>query len=248
MRHEGGELSSVVHTPHLHCNRYGSDDDDDDDDDDDYDDDQEVTKTLQRSDRSRICLAILRSCHQIYVEANQVLWTTNAFSFTNGLMFDNFMSNRNIGQRRLIRNLRFEMNWRWGEEKAWNSALSLALVRSLTGLRTLRLQIHYDMEEHLWHSVKDRFLQMTSYCDGLRKLSTLPLTSAEVMFRTSSYRGLSGWRASDRTECAKRLQDMLLDPRGTDIYAQQQAALKETGEMSREIEEYRRSLKTPLPR
>lgn len=36
-------------------------------------------------------LSVLRSCRQIYVEANNMLWTFNTFSFADPTTFERFM-------------------------------------------------------------------------------------------------------------------------------------------------------------
>ncbi|KAL8977180.1 MAG: hypothetical protein Q9177_006692, partial [Variospora cf. flavescens] len=172
----------------------------------------------------------------IYVEANRILWATNTFSFSDGVTLKDFMKTRNAHQKRLIHNLRFEMmHVNYKEEKEWNSALNMALVRSLTGLQTLRLQITYEIEKDIWDTTKDHFVQQNSEFEGLRKLSILPLTSAEVVIRTSSdpfasfpraswHKGL--WQQPEMDECAKQIRQLLLNPQGADIYAQRQAELK----------------------
>ncbi|KAL8732762.1 MAG: hypothetical protein Q9166_002543 [cf. Caloplaca sp. 2 TL-2023] len=179
------------------------------------------------SDRPAMCLTILCASHQIYTEANRILWTTNTFSFADGPTFKHFMKTRNIHQKRLVGNLRFEMHWGDAEEKHWNSALNMALIRSLTGLQTIRLQITCDIEGELWHATRDRFVWDTSYAEGLRKLSILPLTSAKVAIRKSpNYRnwGFDGelWRKKDMDTCAKEVRKMLVNPRGAEIYQKHQ--------------------------
>ncbi|KAL8760569.1 MAG: hypothetical protein Q9184_003251 [Pyrenodesmia sp. 2 TL-2023] len=175
----------------------------------------------------------------MYAEANRILWTTNTFSFTEASIFKEFIRIRHIHQKRLIRNFRFKMDWcsigRW----PWNSALNMALVKSCTGLRTLRLHITLNVEKELWDRVKDEFVQQTEYTAGLRRLSILPLTSAEVVVRTSprysedlvlacrhyphplapEREGL--WLRSDMDQCAEQIRQLLVDPKGAEVYAKQ---------------------------
>lgn len=177
-------------------------------------------------------LTVLRASRQLYVEANRVLWTTNTFSFSDGLTFGEFMKTRNLHQKRLIRTLRFEMQWGLGHERLWNSALGMALVKSLTGLQTLRLQIVCDVEKERWDHNQDRFVRLTTYTEGLRKLSILPLTSVEIAVRASergnlkhnpfampgSYGSSELWQKGDRDRCAQDLKALLLDPEGAQVY------------------------------
>ncbi|KAL9016626.1 MAG: hypothetical protein Q9185_006038 [Variospora sp. 1 TL-2023] len=182
-------------------------------------------------DNSKMHLTVLCASRQIYVEANRILWATNTFSFGDGVTLKDFMKTRNAHQKRLIHNLRFDMHVSYTEEMNWNSSLNMALVRSLTGVQTLRLKIAYDMEKDLWDTTKDRFLQQNSEFEGLRKLSILPLTSAEVVVRTASdsYARASWqeelWQQPEMDECAKQIRQLLLNPQGADIYAQRQAEL-----------------------
>lgn len=200
----------------------------------DLDDEQPgPSRRMKFDEHETMRLTILAVSHQIYAEANCILWTTNTFSCPDGITFQRFMMTRTLSQKRLIRNLRFEMEWVWVEEKPWNKAFSMPLVKSMIGLRTLRLNIFYDMEE-LWHAVKDHFLQSTSFTEGLRKLSTLPLTDAEVVFRISGH--TSGlWQKADRDACAQKLRELLLNPDGADIYAEEQRRLKESSARDREM-------------
>lgn len=200
--------------------------------------DEDVYSDTYNDDPEPLCdvvtmhLTVLRASRQIYVEANRILWTTNTFSFPDGPTFGEFMETRNIHQKRLIHNLRFEMRWGWGDERHWNTALGIALVKSLTGLQTLRLQIVCDLEKERWDHNKDRFVRLTTYAEGLRKLSILPLTSAEIAVRTSINplgprrwgNPTELWQKHDRDQCAKDLKALLLNPRGAQVYAEYQSS------------------------
>ena len=194
-------------------------------------------------DDATLHLTVLRASRQLYVEANRVLWTTNTFSFPDGPTFQEFMKARNIHQKRLIRALRFEMHWDLGHERLWNSALAMALVKSLTGLQTLRLQIVCDLEKEVWDHNKDRFVRLTTYTEGLRKLSILPLTSVEIAVRPSNsgfsiknnpsatpgwYRSSELWQKGDRDRCARDLKALLLDPKGAQVYGDFQSSMART--------------------
>ncbi|KAL8676883.1 MAG: hypothetical protein Q9186_006637 [Xanthomendoza sp. 1 TL-2023] len=124
----------------------------------------------------------------------------------------------------------------------------LPVVKSLIGLRSLRLNILYEMLETLWLEVKDRFLGMTRYTECLRKLSTLPLTYVDVNFRIAEHRGTPGlWQKAQREQCAEELKSMLLNPEGAEVYAERQRELKESSRINREMEERRRMDRHPFP-
>ncbi|KAL8671564.1 MAG: hypothetical protein Q9168_003949 [Polycauliona sp. 1 TL-2023] len=173
-------------------------------------------------------LSVLRTSRQIFVEANQVLWTTNTFSFANGDVFGEFMKTRNIHQKRLIHTLRFEMSW-GNDDGDWSTALSMRLVKSLIGLRTLRLSVICDLEKELWEHTKDDFVRLTTHAEGLRKLSILPLQTVEVAVRElhhadSSY-GRALWQKKERNQCAEDLKALLLNPNGAEVYAASHATV-----------------------
>ncbi|CAD6582110.1 MAG: hypothetical protein ASARMPREDX12_000758 [Alectoria sarmentosa] len=181
-------------------------------------------------------LSVLRSCRQIYVEANQILWTTNTFSFADGTALRRFMMTLTINQRRLIKSLRLQMEWDMYMDKEWNNALNMALVRSLSGLRRLRLRIDQHMDARIYECAKSNKNIYTSiFCKGLQKISTLPLTEAEVIVKNPQYWPEDGvWTKADREEFAEVLRKLLLNPKGAEIYAKDQLKRKEERRKERE--------------
>ncbi|KAI4250324.1 MAG: hypothetical protein LQ352_005377 [Teloschistes flavicans] len=187
-------------------------------------------------------LSILRSSRQIYVEANEILWTTNTFSFTEPIAFKHFMSTRNVHQKRLLRSLRFEQEWFFPEcSKGWNNALLLPMVRSLSGLRHLRLHITHSMEATLYESVGVSSLPKwplnSSFCEGLEKLSILPIQSVEIAMVSPLYGARVGeWTEEQKKEAAGRIRHLLLNPNGAEVYAEAQREQKEWFRKERERE------------
>lgn len=212
---------------------------------DPYDFDIYPSESHRLPSHSFMHLTVLRVSRQLYAEANQILWTTNTFSFRTGTSLRYFLMTRTFHQKRSIRRLRCRMDWRrpsdWRRpgDHEWGSALDVAVIKSLTGLRTLRLKIFYDIEERFWHAVKQHFVQTrSSYTEALWKLPTLSLTSAEVIVRTSPYSLRHDlWRKNDCDQCARNIQEMLLNPKRAEIYSQQQSELKKSGEVDQEIEQ-----------
>lgn len=183
-------------------------------------------------DHETMRLTVLRACRQIYVEANQILWTTNTFSCIDATTFKRFMMTRTIGQKRLIRTLRLEMERENQESFArWSSSLNMALVNSLSGLRTLRLCITHDMPTELYRHVKTTYIEGYMHCEGLRRLSTLPLTSVEIVVKNSGHGSKAEldklWTKNDRNEVAESLQGLLLKPKGAEVYAEDQKRERE---------------------
>ena len=180
-------------------------------------------------------LTLLRSCRQIYVEANSILWTTNTYSFKNAITFKHFMRTRSIHQKRTIRKVRFDFPLDpAGVGASWDSALNTALIRSMSGLRCLRIHLDFIMEASHYRYAKDNHLLPDFYGAGLKLLSFLPLTEVEVYVRDPHQHWNSTWTKEDREEFADGLRGMLLDPLGADIYAGEQQEEKERRRKLRE--------------
>ena len=178
-------------------------------------------------------LSVLRSCRQIYVEANNILWTSNTFSFADSLTFKRFMMTRSIHQKRLIESLRLQMEW---VDYQWNKSLNMALVRSLSGLRRLRLNIEQRLLFGSYEWAKGHnLLYITTHFDGLKKLSTLPLTEVEIVVETPHIGSEDHlWTKADRQDFAEGLRTILLNPKGAQIYAEDQLKWKEKCRRQRE--------------
>ena len=182
-------------------------------------------------------LSILRSCRQIYVEANNILWTANTFSFADGTAFRRFMMTRTVYQKRLIKSLRLQMDWVLYGELEWNKALTMALVPSLSALRHLRLKIEHKMSVEIHEYAKNHNgLYNTVYTEGLKRLSTLPLNEVEIVVETPKYFSEDHlWTKEDRDGFAEGLREILLNPKGAQIYAEDQLKRKERSRRDKEF-------------
>ncbi|KAL9589717.1 MAG: hypothetical protein Q9203_001488 [Teloschistes exilis] len=195
---------------------------------------------ISSHDHEAMDLRVLRASRQIYNEANEMLWTTNTFSFVRFIAFERFMMTRHPDQKRSIRSLRFEMGGRfwWVPRQdtttGWDNALSSATVKMLSNLRSLRLKISdflddrkvsggFDPRATDRHS-SDPFtspywsLAFQVCSDGLLRLSTLPLSHVDVGIRGYN------WPEQDRKEAARYLKAMLLNSNGAQIYAETKEA------------------------
>ena len=186
-------------------------------------------------------LSVLRSCRQIYVEANNILWTSNTFSFADSVTFKRFMMTRTIHQKRLIESLRLQMEW---VDYQWDRSLKMALVRSLSGLRRLRLNMEQKLLIGSYESAKSRnLLYITTHCDGLKKLSTLPLAEVEIVVETPIIESEDHlWTKADRHDFAEGLRIILLNPKGAQIYAEDQLKWKEKCRRQRERDAQEKAL------
>ena len=195
-----------------------------------YSCDQELAYDIMKHHRQwnhvSMHLTALRVCRQIYIEANDVLWTTNTFSFNDAAVsFDRFMDSRTSHQRRSLKNLRLQMDWVWGEDQPWNDALNMTLIRHLSGLRSLRLQINHSMSAALYQEAKARGNELglfqTRHLGFVHKMAILPLTNVEVFVgdRCQPQDANALWTAEDRMEYAEGIRKILLGPKGENIFA-----------------------------
>lgn len=177
------------------------------------------TRPIEFWDHETMRLTVLRTCRQVYVEANSILWATNTFSFRDAVPFKRFMMTRTIHQKRLIRNVRLEVGLiSLGMVTPWNSALNKAMVRSLSGLRSIRVQFVFNMKEDIYQHGKTGIVEKSKLFEGLRQLSSLPLTNAEVVVRIWDHNFNNGfWTESSRQEVAEGLKKMLLAPKGLEV-------------------------------
>ena len=189
-------------------------------------------------DREMVRLSVLRSCRQIYVETNNIIWTTNTFSFADATTLKRFIMTRTINQKRSIKSIRLQMELDFDGYKEWNTALNMPLVRSLSGLRRLRLRIESEMNARDYESARNHnLLCSTIYCESLQKISTLPLTEVEIVVRNPAHiLEHDPWTKADREEFAESLRKILLNPKGAQIYADDQLRRKEVCRKQRDLE------------
>ena len=171
-------------------------------------------------------LTVLRVCNQIYTEAARVLWTSNTFSFRDGMAMKRFLMNRNIKQKGMLRSLRLNMAWWTQDPEEWDKALTMQVLNSVPGLRHLRLHITHKMNAQRYRHIKDNFLNSIAWGGSMWKLSTVPWTNAEVHVRLPQLLPRDKmWTDSDMKEVADMLRELLLNPKGAEIYAEEQRIL-----------------------
>ena len=167
----------------------------------------------------KIDLRALRVCRQMYIEANDVLWSTNTFSFNDAaISLDRFMSTRTARQKRSLRKLQLHLDWEWDDGgRVHNQVLSMRLIRSLAGLRILRLQIIEFMHAATFQQMKASGTSVvhTRHLPFLHKLAALSLTKAEVFVNDSMLYWYTNtkWTVEDRMEYAEEIRKILLNPK-----------------------------------
>ena len=225
--------------------------------------DIQVSNREQPDPPESVHLTALRVCRQIYNEANDVLWSTNTISFSEaGPAFAEFMESRTTYQKQTLRKLRLQMDWVYEDEKGWNRSLGVKRLRSMTGIRRLRLQINHSMEAALYQKAKTGGDELAYFqphqWEFLLKMATMPLTDVEVFVSDfpvviSDYpfydddiveppRDLSGlWTAEDRIEYADEIRRILLDPQSAEKHAQFQDTLQKCRQVIRDVRKEQRA-------
>lgn len=203
---------------------------------------------VESNDHETMQLTVLRACRSIYVETNEILFNSNTFSFIHTTAFKRFMMTRTAHQKRLIHSLRLDIHWRrcYQWNGPWSTALNMARIRTLPNLRTLRLHIKtlppYD-DIHGTLDI-DSVQRQTSYWwddmlaefgEGLRRLSTLPLTDVQVIFRIGDHE--STWPEELTRDVAGYWRSMLINPKGAEIYAEEARIRRENLRNKREAKE-----------
>ena len=121
-----------------------------------------------RHDEWSIHLNLLGACRQLYNEGNQVLWTTNTFSFRDGNSFYHFCGSLKANQKCLLRNLRLIFGWDhrnmrpagspvFAPPSLWNSGLRVQILKSLKAVTQLQLEIHMARDADHWQWVNSEF-------------------------------------------------------------------------------------------
>jgi hypothetical protein len=156
-------------------------------------------------------LQILRVCHQTYVEANPVLWSTNTFSFNSAIAFGKFMYKANALQRRLLRKIHVDLDCRYSTELAyyWGLLLKREIVKKCQSIESLSVAIREagDGEKNTnmallrggyrtWYNLLTNFQfkhwkEVHVSCVNIRKEGGLPnMTTEETMQMAGSLRAM----------------------------------------------------------
>ena len=202
-------------------------------------------------------LGILRTCRQIYTEANQVLWESNIFSFNDVPSFTRFMRERTNFQKRLIKKLRLVVVFALHGTPLWSDAITMPLIRSLQGLRELWLCINARFPASYFDKDYKARCFETKYLEGARKLATLPLTRAKVLI-TNKYLGnydahwklgyYEQWTKEQQREYADLIQARLLDVNSARLFQQENDEVKKMIQREKEIQAEIRATRRPLTR
>lgn len=205
---ENGDVVTVWRRSHRPCGQYLS---------------ERSRDSFKHWNYQSIHLKVLRVCRQVYIEANNVLWMTNTFSFNGrAVCFNRFMKERTTPQKRLLRRLRLQMDWTLNDDKLWKRALNTAVIKSLPGLRKLRLQINHSVKAGFYQRVengeKNLALFEPRHLAFMRRVAMFALVDVEVYVGARTQLSTSADRmARARKEYAEAIRKVLLDPNGARI-------------------------------
>ena len=191
-------------------------------------------------------LQILRTCRQIYIEAARLLWCTNIFSFNDARTFKEFMSNCNSAQTRLITRLHLDFTLHCPRSVGeWDSALTMANVRSLKSLKTLHISLKWSCLECLPDESQTRFetILRDMYTQRVTRFKILPLENVTVVVENEAYSRpdeATHWPSSVRVSWAETIRSTILDPEGPMRWQEEQDQTKEFFRHRKELAAHRR--------
>ena len=172
-------------------------------------------------DDERMHLPILRCCRQMYIEANQILWSTNTFSIHDHKTLQHFMEDRNVVQKSRIRTLRLRIDLVQSFLYLRQSVLTPEFMHALPSIRRLELILEDAFDARL---VQLRAMTGKSLTEtggnrmdaGLAMLSLLPLKSLDVIVLTSqrSVGADDPWTDAWKTEYAENVRNYILGRQG----------------------------------
>ncbi|MCJ1252006.1 hypothetical protein MMC30_009244 [Trapelia coarctata] len=176
-------------------------------------------------------LELLRSCRQVYAEANTILWESNTFVFNERHTFNVFFKSRPPFQKQLLKKLRFHVDALNRKRNDFRPILSMAAIEPLRGLRTLHIRIQYDVTTAAseWPTWGWSF---SSSLLGVLHMQILPLETATVIVMNDPVYGFDfrsflsdgqlygDLTTSDELAAAEGLRNQLLDPNGLETCKQ----------------------------
>ncbi|KAL8901055.1 MAG: hypothetical protein Q9207_005391 [Kuettlingeria erythrocarpa] len=153
---------------------------------------------------------ILRCCRQLYSECNQLLLTSNVYSFTNPKVFLNFLQSLHFSRIPLLRSLQLHVSS--GFQNIWER--STKTVRDMHGLTSLALILYSDMR-------RDNKLQMMTDPHTLHNafhfalyFRILRLQHVRVALRPDGHAGPDSCTEQDRAAVARIIQEKIADHDG----------------------------------
>jgi hypothetical protein len=151
---------------------------------------------------SKLSLQLLRSCRQIYGEANAIFWSSNTFSFSSPDGLTRFMKARPLFTRAMITKMHL---YAVSHETlhGWSQSFRTRLVSSLRGLRVLHVHV-------LRIGQNDNRFSVDELLDAFAPFCGLGLRDVTVVMPLSRTNGLNDLPVDDCVESVERVRGRLM--------------------------------------
>lgn len=166
---------------------------------------------------TQLSLTHLRSCRQIYLEANKVHYTDNSFAIFCNDILERFVKLRFRNNQHLdIRSLYLDISIVHARNiNLWSESISKAVVRRLKSVRCLHLNLvqlycRCTVNISRYHSKMAKSMSKMS-----SQLSKLPLREVTLIIDDSEYRKMSNspqhlWTLKRKQDFSKKVREILL--------------------------------------
>ncbi len=166
-------------------------------------------------------LSILGTCRQMYEESSYLLWTTNTFSFQDGLTLKVFVDSLHSTQRKKLTRMHVDTTRlpTLAMASDWTRQFDVTFISRLSGLRTLHVTIHPTWWIYEGREIPQCFLM----------LQALPLQHVTVVIGDCCTKWASknlDVSLARRQHIAETLRSTLLDPDGWENLAAEMRAEK----------------------
>ena len=158
-------------------------------------------------------LYLLRSCRQIYGEANAIFWSTNTFSFSWPTDLTHFVQFHSRSSKGLITNLHLDIRSR-AVLRRWHEAFRVNEVMS--SLRSLKF-LHLYFDKHFlccnFSGIHEDL--MAQLADTFAPLRALGLRDVTVVIVWTGLRLIECWPTDDYVRIVERLRSVLMGDANT---------------------------------
>jgi len=172
----------------------------------------------RKSQRSRVPVDVLRSCRQIYIEANPILWQTNTFAVDDVYTFRTFAKDMTNTQRQLLTNLRFDIPFYipW-LNNAYPQIRGIGMpgmrdMKKLKGVRVLHIRLSLLRRSGVDMPRQD--LVLNELYPGLLNMQALALEKVTVTLTGCYPRWIQRVSCADELDFVEWVQSRLLHKNG----------------------------------
>ena len=162
----------------------------------------------------KLHMALLCTCRRIHAEASHILWSTTLVHFEDPDIFTEVMERIGPANRAALWRLSLDISWvgyPYNTTNKWSLAISSPLVKELTGLRTLSLDINIEISETNLMSTRYG-VSHDAHIDAFDAFATLDLETVEIHVGSREIRPYNPfWKIEDRQQYAGCIRAKLLE-------------------------------------